>query len=257
MRTLVVAASSVAFVALGWQALAATSGNSTSGACSPIIASAQSVTISGCGLSDEKAKLLQASINRTIKQNNFTQAQIETMVGLLNTLVSQSVNQEQKLDRIIIDLEGPYNATRPSPKGAVAVIRDTLQRTVQKIDNLKITITSVEAGAGRISIYFDVVNEGVVEYRNIDVFGGGSFGNGGSSIILKGQEVLATAVSFAGNSNRGLVRVNIVPQVHYNGRVDFSGVYGTADDVEIFKLALSNNNLRPSDRAIFRLGLGT
>jgi hypothetical protein len=225
-------------------------GNHTSGTCSPVIISAQNVTVSGCGIGAAAAKRLQDSINRAIGQNNLTLAQTRVLVTMLNAIVAQNTVTDQKLDRIINDLESSGGA---SAAGGAGLVRDVLDRTVQRVDNMKITLTRVESGGSRISVYFDMVNEGVVEYHNIDVFGGGSFGNGGSSIILSGQEVRATGIQFAGETNAGLIRTDIVPRVRYTGRVDFDGVYGDVNAIDVFKLALSNNNLRPSARATFIL----
>lgn len=230
-------------------------GNRTSGDCSPIIVSAQSVTVKGCGLDTEAARRLQESINQTIGQNKLTIAQIEVLAATLNGLLAQTNAIDQKLDWIISNLEGRSETTTASgsARSESVLIRDVLDRTVQRIDNIKITLTRIESGNSRISIYFDLVNEGVVEYKKINIFGGGSFGNGGSSIILGGQEVLATGVQFAGGASRGLIRSDLIPRIRYTGRVDFDGVYSDVNAIDAFKLALSENNLRPSARATFVL----
>lgn len=228
---------------------AQTSGNRTTGTCSPIVASAQTVIVSGCGLGTVQAKKLQDSIQRAISQNNLTLAQVQILVTMLNSVVEQNVGVSQKLDRIIADIEASSTRTPGFAGSSSGLVREVLDRTVQKVDVLKITLTKIEGSAGHISIYFDLVNEGVVELRNINIFGGGSLGNGGSSIILSGQEILATRVEFAGKGNQGLIRSDIVPRVRYSGTVNFDGVYGDIANIDVFKLALSNNNLRPSARA--------
>jgi hypothetical protein len=231
--------------------------NRTNGDCSPIVVSAQSVTVAGCGIGTVAARRLQDSINRAITQNNLTLAQTRVVATILNGLVLQTTLSNEKLDRIInyIEGRGGIEGRRGTTMGATSsgLIPEVLDRTVQRVDNLKITVTKIEAGVNRISVSFDLVNEGIVEYRRLNIFGGGSFGNGGSSLVLGGNEVIATGIQFAGNSNRGIVRSDIVPRVRYSGRVDFDGIYGDIDSVDVFRLALSNNNLRPSARATFIL----
>ena len=68
---------------------------------------------------------------------------------------------------------------------------------------------------------------------------------------MSGQEVLASGVEFAEMADLFFFSASIVPRVRYAGRVDFDGVYGDVDQIDVFKLALSNNNLRPSASAMF------
>lgn len=227
---------------------------STSRECSPIVVSAQSsVTVSGCGIGAEAAKRLQESIKRAIAQNNLTLAQINVLVSILNGLSLQNSVTDEKLNRIINDLESPSRSKPNSTNSGTDAIREMLDRTVQRVGDLKITLTKIESSASSISVYFDMVNEGIVELRKINVFGGGSLGNGGSSLLLGGQEVAATGVEFAGREGRGIIRTDIIPKIHYSGRVVFSGVYGNSENIDIFRLALSQNNGRPSDHATFIL----
>ena len=225
--------------------------NRTTGDCSPVVISARSVSVVGCGIGAVSAKRLQDSINKSIVQNNLTLAQVRVLSTILNGLLVQSTLNDQKLDRIISYIEGRGGMT--SSLAGSGLVREVLDRTEQRVDKLKITLTRIEYATNRVSVDFDLVNEGMVEYRSLNFFGAGSLGNGASSLISGGNEVAATGVQFAGSYSGRFIKSAILPGVRYTGRVDFEGVSLGENSIDVLRFAFSNANLRPSMRANFFL----
>jgi hypothetical protein len=135
------------------------------------------------------------------------------------------------------------------------IARTTLDRNVQRIGPLRVVLKRVEVSFGQVSFYFSIVNEGMTDAKAM-WFGGGSFGNGGSFLIARGQRVLASSIELGGEQSDRFITQVLYPNVWMDGRVDFRGVSVTQEDMDIFGLAYARANLRPDGAAKFQLNNG-
>jgi hypothetical protein len=210
-----------------------------------------------CGTGRPELQRIADALTKISRQNKLVADQLLALLNellaiksILRDLQREDRVQTAALRQIIALLEAgggaPTTVTRVQD-----VVKETLARTQQRIAALRVTLTRVEASAGQISIYFEIVNEGVQEIKMM-LFGPGSFGNGGSTIIAKGQEILASGIEVAGRPGRGFATTTFIPGITMNGRVDFRA-HVTIEEVDVFRLAYAQGNLRPQGRALFKI----
>jgi len=229
----------------------------TSGTCSPNFVSSKidgNITLN-CALGREDLKKISESLNILVKQNKIPAQQTGQLLALMNDLLavkSMVAAQTDSINRIL----GILQSGSPSEVtvGRVQeVLKSSLERTQQRVGPLKITLMRIEGSAGNVSIYFQVVNEGIQDLNKVVLFGPGSLGNGGSSIIAKGQEIPASRIDVAGQSEQGRLSVNnYIPGIPLNGRIDFPA-HVDVGDVQVLRLAFAQQNIRPQGTAAFRL----
>lgn len=115
----------------------------------------------------------------------------------------------------------------------------------QEIDDIAITITRVHLSGDVLTFDFQVLNRAPGD-KEINLFGEGSFGYGGSRFISEGQEFAATGIRVGNETEKGIVGKRFVSGVPLNGYVAFKGVPGTLRSVAVLELAYSYSNLRPA-----------
>lgn len=261
----------VASLALVLSPPAGAAGPSTStasGACSVSVVNSQVQTVqtAGCGVSQAQLKRIEARLNAMAHDSNVSKAELDQLVAATNQFLAaasvlggldeRSKKQDEKLDRILQLLE-PGAAGGPSSTvvGQVrSLAQETLDQTEQRVGEVRITLTRIETSYGHVTFYFRALNEGRTDTR-LMLFGGGSFGNGGSDMIVQGQRILASNVEVGGAAMPTFVHATLIPGIPLNGRVDFNGVHAQPEEIQVFELAYANNTLRPTGRAQFRIGV--
>jgi hypothetical protein len=270
-RSHAVTASLVASLALAMPFPVGAAGPSTStasGACSVSVVNSQVQTVqtSGCGVSQAQLKRIEARLNAMAHDSKVSKAELDQLVAATNQFLAaasvlggldeRSKKQDEKLDRILQLLEPGAGGARPSAvvSQVQSLAQETLDQTEQRIGEVRITLTRIETSYGHVTFYFRALNEGRTDAR-LMLFGGGSFGNGGSDMIVQGERILASSVVVGGAAMPNFVHATLIPGVPLNGRVDFDGVHAQPEEIQVFELAYSNNTLRPSGRARFRIGV--
>lgn len=215
-----------------------------------------SVTIQGnvevCTNDPRELRSIKSAINQAISQGRVSRQELARLVSLINRALAQNAQNAAAIndlaDRVYV-LENGRNVNF-----VIADIEQLLtsrSSAVGYVGHIKITLERVAAGYGVYSIYLLVENEGISE-RSITLFGEGAFGNGGSSIIARGQEVRAAGIEFAGVARQELVERTVIPGVPLRVRVDFTGIHVPPGELAVFQLAHSYQNMRPDGRVTFR-----
>ncbi|MBS0295396.1 MAG: hypothetical protein JSR45_03730 [Proteobacteria bacterium] len=250
---------------VGTAAPASTS--SASGACSVSVVNSQVQTVQtgSCGVSQAQLKRIEARLNALARDSKVSKEVLDQLVASTNQFLQASSvlagldernkKQDEKLDRMLQLLEQGGASGRPAAvAGEVrSLAQETLDQTEQRIGQVRISLTRIESSYGHVTFYFRALNEGRTDTR-LMLFGGGSFGNGGSDMVVQGERILASGIVVGGDARPNFVNVTLIPGVPLNGRVDFNGVHADPEEIQVFELAYSNSNLRPAGRAQFHIG---
>lgn len=176
--------------------------------------------------------------------------------------------QNETLEKELTSVRGKLQACKPEglvdrpqqppdsvPSTAAANVRKTLASKAEStnptrvIDDIAITITRVHLSDDVIAFDFQVVNNAPGD-KQMNLFGEGSFGNGGSRLTADAQEYAATSIKVGNEMRDGIVGKRFVSGVPLNGHVAFKGVPRTLQSIAVLELAYSYNNLRPA--GVFR-----
>jgi hypothetical protein len=206
-----------------------------------------------CGADREDLRKITDAINALIAQNKLVGRETAQLLSSVNELLALKVtvaSNSKSIERIFEILQGNNdgNSTIGQVRG---IVKETLDRAQQKAGPLKVTLTRIEGSYGSVVFYFEAVNEGIQEERNVTLFGSGGTG-GGSTIYVRGQQILASGINLGGTGANWKVTNNFVPGVPLVGAIQFKA-HVDVNEIQVLRLGISQNYGIPQTYLTFRI----
>lgn len=216
-----------------------------------------------------------------LKSNNISAPEVEGLRAEVEELQTNLVEQEQSIaalkkdnddlmleksnleeqiaqkQEIINELQNQIETTKINSTtqqenlNSLTPESDSSTVQVQEVSGIKITLLRSRRNSSNDVLFeFKVENVSSSE-QSIDLFGGGSFGNGNSRMFANGSEYAAINIQF-GDEQAGIVGKRLPANVTLNAFLGFRGVPTDLQTIDVLELAYSYNNLIPAGYLQFR-----